>query len=68
MHPTVLEIHQKNLQENVSFFKNKLKKNTKILAVVKAFAYGSDAVLVSKTLTKIVDYFAVAYTLSLIHI
>ena len=62
MHSTVLEIHQKNLQENVSFFKNKLKKNTKILAVVKAFAYGSDAVLVSKTLSNIVYYFAVAYT------
>jgi len=62
MHQTILEINKENLIYNVLFFKNKLRKNTKLLAVVKANAYGSDAVLVSKTIEPYVDYFAVAYT------
>ena len=62
MHPTILEINKGNLRSNICYFKNKLHKETKVLAVVKAFAYGSDAVLVSKTISDIVDYFAVAYT------
>ncbi|WP_452225368.1 alanine racemase [Lacinutrix chionoecetis] len=60
---TVLEIDLKALQHNVSFIKSKLKDNTKFLAVVKAFAYGSDAVEIAKHLETLkVDYFAVAYT------
>jgi alanine racemase len=62
MHPTILEIDKHNLLSNILFFKEKLKKQTKILAVVKAYTYGSDAVLVSKSIQKIIDYFAVAYT------
>ena len=62
MHPTILEINKANLRSNILYFKNKLHKETKVLAVVKAFAYGSDAVLVSKSIQDIVDYFAVAYT------
>ena len=62
MHPTILEINKENLIYNVLFFKNKLDKSTKLLAVVKAYAYGSDAVLVSKSIEPYVDYFAVAYT------
>ncbi len=62
MHATILEINKTNLRNNIFYFKNKLHKETKVLAVVKAFAYGSDAVLVSKSISDIVDYFAVAYT------
>jgi len=60
---TVLEIDFNPLKHNVTFIKSKLKSNTKFLAVVKAFAYGSDAIEIAKYLEKLnVDYFAVAYT------
>ncbi|APX98979.1 alanine racemase [Lacinutrix venerupis] len=60
---TVLEIDLNALKHNVTFIKSKLKSNTKFLAVVKAFAYGSDAIEIAKYLETLnVDYFAVAYT------
>ncbi|WGD35893.1 alanine racemase [Olleya sp. YS] len=60
---TILEIDLKALQHNFEFLKSKLSTNTKFLAVVKAFAYGSDAIEVAKYLQDLnVDYFAVAYT------
>jgi alanine racemase len=60
---TVLEINKAAIKFNLAFFKSKLKKKTKILVVVKAFAYGSEAVMVSKILVKQkIDYLAVAYT------
>lgn len=59
---TILEIDLKALKHNFEFIKSKLKNNTKCLAVVKAFAYGSDAVEIAKYLENLeVDYFAVAY-------
>lgn len=59
---TILEIDLKALKHNVDFIKSKLKNGTKLLAVVKAFAYGSDAVEIAKYLEQLnVDYFAVAY-------
>jgi alanine racemase len=61
-HVTVLEIDGNALLHNLAYFKNKLKIKTKILAVVKAFGYGSDGVKVAKFLEDKVDYFAVAYT------
>ena len=60
-HVSVLEIDGKALEHNLSYFKNKLNETTKILAVVKAFGYGSDGVLVADFLKDKVDYFAVAY-------
>ena len=42
-HVTVLEIDGNALEHNLHYFKNKLHQKTKILAVVKAFGYGSDA-------------------------
>ena len=60
-HVSVLEIDSKALVHNLNYFKNKLNQNTKILAVVKAFGYGSDGVLVADFLKDKVDYFAVAY-------
>lgn len=60
---TVLEIDLRSLKHNFNYLKSKLKSNTKILAVVKAFAYGSDAVEIAKYLEELdVDYLAVAYT------
>ena len=59
---TTLEINLNSLGHNFEFLKSKLKGNTLFLAVVKAFAYGSDATVIAKCLQKTgVDYFAVAY-------
>lgn len=60
---TVLEIDLSALKHNFEYLKSKLRKNTKFLAVVKAFAYGNDADEIALYLQKLdVDYFAVAYT------
>lgn len=60
---TVLEIDLKSLEHNYTYLRNKLQPTTKLLGVVKAFAYGSESVIISKKLENIgVDYFAVAYT------
>ena len=59
---TVLEIDLKALQHNFEHLKSKLQPSTKFLAVVKAFAYGSDANEIANYLQELdVDYFAVAY-------
>lgn len=59
---TTLEINLNSLEHNFEFLKSKLKANTLFLAVVKAFAYGSDAPVIAQCLQKTgVDYFAVAY-------
>jgi len=60
---TVLEIDFSALEHNYKYLKSKLQGNTKFLAVVKAFAYGSDAEDIALYLQDLnVDYFAVAYT------
>ncbi|MBV7269037.1 alanine racemase [Winogradskyella luteola] len=60
---TVLEIDLGALTHNFNYLKSKLRPQTRFLAVVKAFAYGSDSVEIAKHLQKLnVDYFAVAYT------
>lgn len=59
---TVLEIDLKALKHNFEYIKSKLNRNTKILAVVKAFAYGNDLGTIAVYLEALkVDYFAVAY-------
>ena len=59
---SVLEINELAIAYNLAYFKAKLDKKTKLLAVVKAFSYGSDSVILSKILQKNkVDYLAVAY-------
>ena len=59
---TVLEIDLNKLKHNFEFIKSKLQPRTKILAVVKAFAYGSDAEVIANYLQNLeVDYLAVAY-------
>ena len=60
---TVLEIDLGALEHNYHFLKGKLKSETKFLAVVKAFAYGSDAARIALKMQALgVDYFAVAYS------
>ncbi|MFS4455402.1 alanine racemase [Maribacter sp. 2304DJ31-5] len=59
---TVLEIDLRALEHNYRYLRSKLAARTKFLAVVKAFAYGSDAEKVAQKLESLgVDYFAVAY-------
>lgn len=59
---TLLEIDLNALDNNYKYLTSKLKPETKVLAVVKAFAYGSDSVVIAKELVELgVDYFAVAY-------
>ncbi|OAD46791.1 alanine racemase [Polaribacter atrinae] len=60
-HVTVLEIDGDALLHNLNYFKEKLQPETKILAVVKAFGYGSDAIQIAKFLEDKVSYFAVAF-------
>lgn len=60
---TVLEIDLKALKHNFEYLKSKISSTTKFLAVVKAFAYGSEADEIANFLQDLgVDYFAVAYT------
>ncbi len=59
---TVLEIDLTALEHNYHYLSSKIRPTTKFMAVVKAFAYGSDAVKIAQKLETLgVDYFAVAY-------
>ncbi|MCQ2325831.1 MAG: alanine racemase, partial [Paludibacteraceae bacterium] len=61
-HETVMEINLTNLIDNVRYFRSLLRPTTKLTCMVKAFAYGSGSVEVSKALQEsgLVDYLAVA--------
>ena len=60
---TRLEIDLQALEHNFKYFKGVLKPKTKIIAAVKANAYGTDAVAVAKHLETLdVDYLAVVFT------
>lgn len=59
---TLLEIDLNALDHNYRYITSKIKPGTKVLAVVKAFGYGSDSVVIAKELADLgADYFAVAY-------
>ena len=60
-HVTTLEIDLNAIDFNLNYFKSKLHKSTKILIVIKAFGYGTEASEIAKYLEEKVDYFAVAY-------
>ncbi len=63
VHQTVLEINLNALTHNLNEYKNKLKPSVKIMAMVKAFAYGSGgAEIAGKLQFNKVDYLGVAYT------
>jgi alanine racemase len=59
---TTLELDLVALEHNYNYIRTKIHPSTMFLAVVKAFAYGSDSVIIAKKLEKLgVDYMAVAY-------
>ncbi|MBD3750511.1 MAG: bifunctional UDP-N-acetylmuramoyl-tripeptide:D-alanyl-D-alanine ligase/alanine racemase [Sphingobacteriales bacterium] len=63
VHDTVLEINLNALEFNLNHYKAKLKPGVKLMAMVKAFAYGSGSDEVANLLQhNRVDYLAVAYT------
>jgi len=61
-HETVLEISLNALLHNLNFYRSKLKPGVKVMAMVKAFSYGSGTFEVANMLQyNKVDYLAVAY-------
>ncbi|AMR34600.1 bifunctional UDP-N-acetylmuramoyl-tripeptide:D-alanyl-D-alanine ligase/alanine racemase [Mucilaginibacter sp. PAMC 26640] len=62
-HETVLEINLNKLLSNLNYYKSKLHPGVKLMAMVKAFSYGSGTFEVANILEyNKVDYLAVAYT------
>ncbi|MBK9629468.1 MAG: bifunctional UDP-N-acetylmuramoyl-tripeptide:D-alanyl-D-alanine ligase/alanine racemase [Saprospiraceae bacterium] len=61
-HDTILEVDLQAILHNVSVYKSLLNSNTKIMAVVKASAYGSGQYEIARFLEhKGIDFLAVAY-------
>jgi len=61
-HETVLEINLNAISHNLNFFKSKLKPETKLMVMVKAFGYGSGGFEIAKLLEyHKVDYLGVAF-------
>lgn len=61
-HRTVLEVNLNALVDNLNVYKARLGKGTGIIAMVKAFSYGSGSVEIARLMEREkVDYLAVAY-------
>jgi alanine racemase len=61
-HETILEINLNTLLSNLNFYRSKLKPGVKVMAMVKAFSYGSGTFEVANMLQyNKADYLAVAY-------
>ena len=61
-HETIMEINLNNLVSNMNYYRSKLKSETKLMVMVKAFAYGSGNFEVSNVLEfHHADYLTVAY-------
>ena len=62
VHETVLEINLNAMVHNLNYFKSKLKPDTKVVAMVKAFSYGSGSFEIANLLQfHRVDYLGVAF-------
>ncbi len=62
-HETVMEINLNAMVHNLNYFRARLKSGTKIMAMVKAFSYGSGSFEIANLLQfHRVDYLAVAFT------
>jgi len=60
-HETTLEVNLNALVDNLNYFRSKLRPETRVMCMVKAFAYGSGSVEVARTLQHHrCDYLAVA--------
>ncbi|MCR9016946.1 bifunctional UDP-N-acetylmuramoyl-tripeptide:D-alanyl-D-alanine ligase/alanine racemase [Aquiflexum gelatinilyticum] len=63
IHGTTLEINLNALTHNYNFYKTQILPNTKVMVMVKAFAYGGGAAEIANHLQQLrADYLAVAYT------
>lgn len=63
IHQTVLSINLSSLTHNLNVFRSKLKPDVKVMAMVKAFSYGSGSYEIAHLLQYSgVDYLSVAYT------
>lgn len=61
-HETVLEINLNAITHNLNFYKSRLKPETKVMVMVKAFGYGSGSYEIAKALShQKVDYLGVAF-------
>lgn len=61
-HETVLEINLSAISENLNFYRSKIKPETKIMVMVKAFGYGNGSYEIAKLLAhQKVDYLGVAF-------
>lgn len=62
VHETVLEINLNSLEHNLNYYRSKLRPGVKLMAMVKAFAYGSGSYEIANLLQyNRVDYLTVAY-------
>ncbi|MDW8330812.1 MAG: bifunctional UDP-N-acetylmuramoyl-tripeptide:D-alanyl-D-alanine ligase/alanine racemase [Cyclobacteriaceae bacterium] len=62
VHGTILEINASALVHNLNYFRSHLKPGTRMMAMVKAFAYGNHSVQVANLLQyHRIDYLGVAY-------
>ena len=62
LHDTVLEINLSAIRRNLQLYRNSLNKGVKLMAMVKAFSYGSGSYEIAGMLqNESVDYLAVAY-------
>ncbi|MBE0650866.1 MAG: bifunctional UDP-N-acetylmuramoyl-tripeptide:D-alanyl-D-alanine ligase/alanine racemase [Bacteroidales bacterium] len=62
VHETVFEVNLNALIENLNYFRSKVRQGTKVMAMVKAFSYGSGSFEIANVLQfHRVDYLAVAY-------
>ena len=60
---SILEIDLDALKHNYNYLSSKLKNETKLLAVVKAYGYGSDSCVIAAELVNLgIDYLGVAHT------
>ncbi len=63
IHDTVLEINLNALRNNLKIYRQQLNKDVKLMAMVKAFSYGSGSAEIANLLQQEgVEYLAVAYT------
>lgn len=61
-HQTVLEVNLSALVNNINYYRSRLNPHTRIMAMVKAFSYGSGSFEIANVLQyNRVDYLAVAY-------
>lgn len=62
VHDTVMEVNLNAIVHNLNFYRSKLLSGTKVMVMVKAFAYGSGSFEIANVLQyNKVDYLAVAY-------